>query len=82
MADPTYLALTQEQLDQFIARVQPHPNHDKHHDFVQMLIDDRARRAALWQKFQTSLVGGVALAVLGALGWAGNLVLQALVSHK
>lgn len=51
--------------------------HAEHHAFIQMMIDDRARHAELWKKFQSSLVGGVALAVLGSLGWVGKLILEA-----
>lgn len=74
---PTYLALTQEQLDQLLEKAHVLAGYPvEHRAFVQLLIEDRANRRVLWQKFQASLIGGAALAILGVLGWIGTLVLE------
>jgi hypothetical protein len=79
---PVYIALTQEQLDQLLAKSAPHPNHEAHHAFVQLMIERDARRSELWAKFQASLVGGIALALLGGLGWVGTVILDYLRHHN
>jgi len=50
--------------------------HQSHHEFVEMLILERKKREEMWTRFRQSFIGGLALAVLGFLGWLGTLVLQ------
>ena len=51
--------------------------HKLHHDFLEGEIQRREERHAMWLKFQSSFIGGLALAILGALSWVGHLVLEA-----
>lgn len=57
-------------------RTVPQDTHAEHHTFIELMMKREARRAELWQKFNSSLIGGVALAILAALGWIGALVLE------
>lgn len=50
--------------------------HKKHHAFIQMEIDRRERARERWEKFQSSFIGGFALAILAFLGWLGTLILS------
>lgn len=72
--------LTKEELIEVLEeRTRKHsedPIHAAHHEFVQAMIDERQRRIAMWAKFQSSLIGGIALSFLGLLGWIGNLVIN------
>lgn len=54
--------------------------HALHHEFLEMEIEKRERRKALFLRFKNSFVGGLALAILGFLGWIGKLVIDALTS--
>ena len=51
--------------------------HQLHHEFIEMELQRRESRKKLWERFKLSFVGGVALAVLGGLGWIGALILNA-----
>jgi len=44
--------------------------------FVDELIDREQRRRDAWKKFKMSFIGGLALAVLGFLGWVGTLIVE------
>lgn len=50
--------------------------HRADHEFIDLLRAQHQARQELWKKFQTSLVGGAALAVLGGLGWIGALIIE------
>lgn len=50
--------------------------HQEHHAFIQAELDRRRRSIERWEKFQSSLIGGIALAVLAGLGWIGTLILE------
>lgn len=48
--------------------------HITHHRFVQRQIERDERRQELFRRFRLSFVGGLAMAVLGFLGWLGTLI--------
>lgn len=60
----------------------PDDAHDEHHAFVEMLIKREARRVELWQKFRSSFVGAVAVALVSGLGWLGTLIIKGLEHGK
>lgn len=49
--------------------------HKHDHEFIKMMREREERHARLWMKFKTSVVGSIAMAVVGALLWLGNLVM-------
>jgi len=57
-------------------RVIDDDTHKLHHQFIAMQIEKQERRDELFRKFQASFVGGVALGLLGFLGWIGKYVLD------
>lgn len=50
--------------------------HKIHHQFIALEIERRENNKKLWMKFKMSLIGGIALGVLGFLGWVGKVVLD------
>lgn len=74
--------LTKEELTEAIAEalarhdIEDNELHRKHHEFIQSEIDRRQANKDRWEKFQSSLIGGFALGILGVLGWIGTLVLS------
>ena len=57
-------------------RVIDEDTHRIHHRFIQVQIERDERRAEMWRRFKLSFIGGLALAVLGFLGWLGSLILS------
>jgi len=55
--------------------------HISHHQFIELMMQKRENREKLFRKFESSLIGGLALAILGALGWIGSVVLDAIQAH-
>lgn len=43
-------------------------------DWVRLQIEQQKERKAKWQKFESSFIGGLALAALAFLGWIGKLI--------
>ena len=54
--------------------------HADHHAYIAMQIAKKERRDELWRKFRLSMVGSVAVAVVGFLIWVGGLIVTALAS--
>lgn len=50
--------------------------HSSHHRYIDILIEKEERRKEAWRKFKLSFIGGLALALLGALSWVGTLVIE------
>lgn len=50
--------------------------HDKHHKFIDLLIEREERRREGWRKFKLSFIGGIALATVSGLIWLGALVIE------
>lgn len=50
--------------------------HQIQHQWIEMKMANEQKWYARWEKFQASLIGGIALAILGFLGWIGNIVLN------
>ena len=67
-----------EALDEVLnkKRVIDDDTHKLHHQFIAMEIERRETNKKLWLKFKMSLIGGVALSVLGFLGWIGSLLVE------
>ena len=63
-----------EALDEVLnkKRVIDDDTHKLHHQFIEMELEKRENRKLLIDKFRLSFVGGVALALLGFLVWAGK----------
>lgn len=57
-------------------RTVPKDTHTEHHAFIELMMKREERRAELWQKFKSSIIGGIALAILAGLGWIGTLILE------
>lgn len=54
--------------------------HRRHHEYIEMELERKEAREANWAKFKNSFIGGLALAILGFLGWIGSLVIEAVRS--
>jgi hypothetical protein len=52
--------------------------HASHHEFLRILIEREARRVDRRRKFETSFIGSIVIAIIGALGWLGMLVIEGL----
>lgn len=52
--------------------------HKLHHDYLEGEMKRRQERQAMWMRFQSSFIGGLALAILAALGWVGSVITAAL----
>ena len=52
--------------------------HSLHHAYIEAELRRREERHVMWLKFKSSFIGGLALGILGALGWLGTLILEAL----
>lgn len=50
--------------------------HTADHEFVKMMREKAVKWDARWEKLQTSMIGGFALAILGGLGWIGKIVID------
>lgn len=61
-------------------RVIDDDTHILHHQYIEMELEKRENRKRLWMKFKLSLIGGIALSLLGFLGWLGKLIVEALQS--
>ncbi len=74
--------LTKEDLTEAIAEalarhdIEETELHKEHHRFIKSEIERRARNKERWEKFQSSLIGGLALALLAGLGWLGTLIIS------
>ena len=55
--------------------------HHEHHDFVEYLITKQRRKEAFIKKFQMSLIGTAATALVGALIWVGKIVVDHILTH-
>ena len=56
--------------------------HHEHHAFIEMMMGRESRRVARSEKFKTSFIGAIAVAMVGALGWLGTLLLEAVRHGK
>lgn len=54
--------------------------HKIHHKFIAMEIERRENNKKLWMKFKLSFIGGMALGILGFLGWIGALLVESFKS--
>jgi hypothetical protein len=45
-----------------------HQDHDDHHEFIEAIMKREEKKQARWEKIQTSVIGSVALLVLGSVG--------------
>jgi hypothetical protein len=76
--------MTKEELREVMEEVLNHrrtiddDRHDAHHRFIESELLRRERREAAWEKFRMSFIGGMALLLIGALTWVGQLVIDAL----
>lgn len=43
-------------------------------EWVKLQIEREHKREQRWAAFESSFIGGIALAILGFLGWVGNLI--------
>ena len=50
--------------------------HRLDHEWLERQRENDRKWAARWDKFQTSLIGGLAVAILGGLGWIGKIVID------
>jgi len=50
--------------------------HADHHEFIAMYRARWEARQKMWQRFKLSFVGGAAMAVVGALAWIGQLIIE------
>lgn len=59
-----------EELGQIIAKAikMDHQGHTDHHEFIEAMMEREQRKQERWEKIQTSLIGSVALIVLGSIG--------------
>jgi hypothetical protein len=48
--------------------------HKLDHDFTTVLRERYKKREAMWEKFRLSLIGGIAMMLLGGLTWIGKAV--------
>ena len=59
----------------------PNQLHNKHHDFLELEIQRREKRAQTWENIKKTAIGMITVAVLSLIGsgllWIGNLVLEA-----
>lgn len=51
--------------------------HHVHHEFIEELIEKYKKREARREKMLQSFLGTLATALVGALVWVGNLILEA-----
>lgn len=74
--------ISEEQLDAALEkalnkkRTIDNETHAEHHDFMAAWIKRWEVRQKMWQRFKLSFIGGIAMAVVGALMWLGQLVLE------
>lgn len=50
--------------------------HKLDHDWLTRQREKDRKWDARWEKLQTSIIGGLALAILGGLGWVGKIVVE------
>lgn len=55
------------------------PDHDAEHQFVRLLMQERAEREARWGKVKNSALGWITIHVLAGVGYVGYRILQHLV---
>jgi len=67
---------SREELREVIEEALEKHKDDPHHAYVQLLIDRRKKRMEMSQKFAQSFIGGLALGLLGFLGWLGLLIIE------
>lgn len=50
--------------------------HRVHHDFIALEIERREERRKMFDRFRLSIIGGIAMAIVGALIWVGKVVAE------
>lgn len=55
--------------------------HRLDHEWLERQRENDRKWAARWEKLQTSIIGGIALLILGGLGWVGKIVIEHILSR-
>lgn len=55
--------------------------HRLDHEWLERQRENDRKWAVRWEKLQTSIIGGIALLILGGLGWVGKIVIEHILSR-
>lgn len=74
--------IEKEELEKILKRVLnenrtiDNKTHDFHHRMYERDLERRKQWRELWMKFKLTLVGSLAIAIIGFIGWIGKLILE------